>query len=159
MKISGGVADEGVVPKPSLDKSSQLNKAPALVGDDEAPLRFQRDVVDRRMGLDRRQSSREESGYAGPERRTLERRDTLERRRGAGIRRDEDRRSAEEGEMTDHQFEFIKAVEVYKRVNNKLFPTWTEVLEVVEQLGYRKCEPREVELENVPEPALWNKAA
>ncbi len=117
-----------------------------------------RNVVDRRLGLDRRQMSAEESGYTGEDRRKAdrsERRTGLERRRGAGIRREEDRRCAEEGEMTEHQFEFIRAVEAYKKVNQKLFPTWTEVLEVVEQLGYRKCELREVDLPNVPEPELW----
>lgn len=124
--------------------------------DSDGVIDFKRDVVDRRMGVDRRQASREESGYTGPERRVAQdRRSGLERRRGAGIRREEDRRSAEEGEMTQEQFEFIKAVECYKRVNNKLFPTWTEVLEVVQQLGYRKVEPREVDLPNVPEPDLW----
>ena len=118
---------------------------------------FTREVIDRRMGYDRRQKDAEATGYTGPERRSKsnERRTGLERRRGAGIRREEDRRSAEEGEMTQGQFEFIKAVEAYKRVNNKMFPTWTEVLEVIEQLGYRKCEPREIDLPNVPEPELW----
>jgi hypothetical protein len=118
---------------------------------------FKRQVIDRRMGVDRRQKSAQDSGYTGPDRRKAddERRCGFERRRGAGIRREEDRRSAEEGEMTQGQFEFIKAVEAYKKVNNKLFPTWTEVLEVIEQLGYRKCEPREVNLPNVPEPELW----
>ena len=93
-----------------------------------------------------------------PATRGAERRTGLERRRGAGIRREEDRRSAEEGEMTHEQFEFIRAVEVYKRVNNKMFPTWTEVLEVMLQLGYRKVEPREVDLPNVPEPELYRAA-
>jgi hypothetical protein len=119
---------------------------------------FKRDVVDRRTGFDRRIRSAEETGYTGPERRvakTQERRTGLERRRGAGIRREADRRSAEEGEMTQHQFEFIRAVEAYKKVNQTMFPTWTEVLEVVEQLGYRKCTLREVDLPNVPEPTLW----
>ncbi len=40
--------------------------------------------------------------------------------------------------MTDEQFEFVLAVDTYKRLNNRPFPTWTEVLEVVKQLGYRK---------------------
>jgi hypothetical protein len=114
-------------------------------------------VVDRRMGVDRRQMTREESGYTGPERRTgVERRkDTgLERRRGPGRRRSDDRKSAEEGEMTAEQFEFCMAIEMYKKVNKRLYPTWTEVLEVVSQLGYRKVEHRTVKLENVPEPAL-----
>jgi hypothetical protein len=61
--------------------------------------------------------------------------------------------------MTGEQFEFIRAVEAYKKVNHKLFPTWTEVLEVIMQLGYRKCEPREIDLPNVPEPGLWRPEA
>lgn len=116
-----------------------------------------RDSDRRAKGADRRQKSAEESGYTGPERRqsVLDRRTGLERRRGAGIRRSDDRKSAEEGEMTAEQFEFVMAIETYKKVNKKMFPTWTEVLEVIQQLGYRKTEHREVDLgENVPEPEL-----
>jgi hypothetical protein len=114
-------------------------------------------VVDRRAGLDRRQMSREESGYTGPERRVAQdRRDDtgLERRRGPGRRRSDDRRSAEEGEMSAEQFEFVMAIETYKKVNKRMYPTWTEVLEVVRQLGYRKVEHRDITLPNVPEPEL-----
>ena len=112
-------------------------------------------AVDRRAGLDRRQQSADEAGYTGPERRTADRRDTgLERRRGPGRRRSDDRRAAEEGEMTAEQFEFVMAVEMYKKVNKRLYPTWTEVLEVIHQLGYRKVLPRDIQLENVPEPTL-----
>lgn len=119
------------------------------------PVDISRSVVDRRMGIDRRQKSREQSGYTGPERRSgIDRRTGLERRRGAGIRREEERRSAEEGEMTTEQFEFVMAIETYKKVNKKLFPTWTEVLEVIQSLGYRKVEPRSIRLENVPEPEI-----
>jgi len=119
---------------------------------------FPRSVVDRRAGLDRRQKSCEESGYTGSDRRAGDRRTGLERRRGAGIRRDEDRRSAEEGEMTAEQFEFVMAIETYKKVNKKLFPTWTEVLEVMTQLGYRKVETRTLKLENVPEAPIYKVA-
>lgn len=113
-------------------------------------------VVDRRAGLDRRQQSAEEAGYTGPERRTeSDRRDTgLERRRGPGRRRSDDRKAAEEGEMTAEQFEFVMAIEMYKKVNKRLYPTWTEVLEVINQLGYRKVLPRDIKLESVPEPDL-----
>ena len=113
-------------------------------------------VVDRRAGLDRRQQMAEESGYTGPERRVAERRSStgLERRRGPGRRRSDDRKAAEEGEMTAEQFEFVMAIETYKRVNKKMFPTWTEVLEVITQLGYRKVEARTIKLANVPEPQL-----
>jgi len=116
-------------------------------------------VVDRRSGLERRQQARAESGYTGPERRVAERRNTgLERRRGPGRRLSDTRKSAEEGEMTAEQFEFVMAIETYKKVNKRLYPTWTEVLEVVTQLGYRKVERRDIHLENVPEPELMKVA-
>jgi hypothetical protein len=109
------------------------------------------------MGLDRRTVAAEEAGYEGPERRTAEdrRADTgLERRRGPGRRRSDDRRSAEEGEMSAEQFEFVMAIETYKKVNKRMYPTWTEVLEVITQLGYRKVEHRNIKMDSVPEPEL-----
>jgi hypothetical protein len=113
-------------------------------------------VLDRRAGLDRRGKEPADSGYSGPDRRADERRvDTgLERRRGPGRRLSDDRRSAVEGEMTPEQFEFVMAIETYKKVNKRMYPTWTEVLEVVRQLGYRKVNQRDMHLENVPEPKL-----
>ena len=81
-------------------------------------------------GPDRRSDDRR---HSGPDRRT-----GFDRRRGPGIRRSEDRRSAEEGEMTPEQFEFIQAVNEYKQVNHRPFPTWTEVLDIIKALGYRK---------------------
>jgi hypothetical protein len=56
--------------------------------------------------------------------------------------------------MSDAQFEFIRAIDTYKKVNKRMYPTWTEVLEVFRQLGYRKVKPREVDLAGVPEAAL-----
>jgi hypothetical protein len=112
-------------------------------------------VVDRRAGLDRRQLTSEQSGYTGPERRRgIDRRTGLERRRGPGRRRSDDRKAAEEGEMTAEQFEFCMAIQTYKKVNKRMFPTWTEVLEVVRQLGYRKVVGRNIRLDDVPEPQL-----
>jgi hypothetical protein len=114
-------------------------------------------LTDRRTGLDRRQQSPTEAGYTGPDRRKGDRRDStgLERRRGPGRRRSDERKSAEEGEMNSEQFEFVMAIETYKKVNRRLYPTWTEILEVVSQLGYRKVKRREIILDNVPEPELW----
>ena len=110
--------------------------------------------LDRRVGLDRRQMSDEESGYTGPERRKIEdRRDTLERRRGPGRRRSDDRKAAEEGEMTTYQFEFVQAIQTYKKINKRLYPTYTELLEILHQLGYRKVKPRTVKID-APEPEL-----
>lgn len=89
-------------------------------------------------GQERRQGDRRKSDR----RSGIDRRSGLDRRRGPGIRRSEDRRLAEEGEMSDDQFEFLMAIEEYKRVNQRPFPTWTEVLEILRLLGYRKVAAR-----------------
>ena len=86
--------------------------------------------------------------YSGPERRQddrrspVDRRAGLDRRRGPGRRRSETRREAEEGEMSDELLEFVMAIDEYKRANNRPFPTWSEVYEVIGYLGYRKVAPR-----------------
>jgi hypothetical protein len=49
----------------------------------------------------------------------------------------------ETGEMTEEQFDFLMAIDQYKKANQRPFPTWTEVLEVIHALGYRKvAEPQ-----------------
>jgi hypothetical protein len=76
----------------------------------------------------------------------VDRRSGFDRRRGPGHRRSPERRAAEEGEMNDEQFEFLMAMDEYKRANQRPFPTWTEVLEVIQALGYRKvAEPQPLE--------------
>jgi hypothetical protein len=86
--------------------------------------------TDRRSGRDRRQS-------------VVDRRLGLDRQRGPGRRRSDERKSAEEGQMSDEQFEFIMAIDEYKRANARPFPTWTEVLEIIKALGYRRvAEPQ-----------------
>ena len=73
----------------------------------------------------------------------IDRRSGWDRRRGPGRRRNDDRKAAEEGEMTDEQFELLQAIESYKKANSVSFPTFTEVLEIIKALGYRKvAEPQ-----------------
>jgi hypothetical protein len=43
-----------------------------------------------------------------------------------------------ERDYTDDEIEFMKAMDQYKRDNRRPFPTWSEVLEVLISLGYRK---------------------
>jgi len=118
----------------------------------------QHDAEDKKISLERRERSDrrekedrrklQDPDYKGPERRinVVDRRLGLDRRRGAGKRRSESRRAAEEGEMNTEQFEFLQAVQEYKKVNKRQFPTWTEVLDVVKALGYRKvAEPQDIE--------------
>ena len=92
-----------------------------------------RDVVDRRSGIDRRALQDASST-------------NLERRRGPGRRLSDFVKAAEEGEMTQEQFLFLLAIDTFKRVNGKSFPNWTDVLEVVRKLGYRKTMPSELDL-------------
>lgn len=40
--------------------------------------------------------------------------------------------------MTDDLLEFVMAIDDYKRINSRPFPTWSEVFEVMRYLGYRK---------------------
>ena len=87
-------------------------------------------IVDRRTGLGRR----------------VPEPTNLERRRGPGRRRTDFMRAAEEGEMTQEQFMFVMAIDSFKRVNGLTFPTWTEILEVIRKLGYRKTMPTDLNL-------------
>ena len=43
-----------------------------------------------------------------------------------------------EREYTDEEIAFMRAMDQYKRDNRRPFPTWSEVLEVLSSLGYRK---------------------
>jgi len=92
------------------------------------------DVVDRRSGIDRRDIQEAASK-------------DLDRRRGPGRRRSDFLRSAEEGEMTQEQFMFLLAINTFKEANGRTFPTWTDVLEVVRKLGYRKTLPSELDFD------------
>jgi len=40
------------------------------------------------------------------------------------------------------ELEFLGAMQEYKRTSGRMFPTWSEVLEVVRDLGYAKAEAR-----------------
>ena len=40
--------------------------------------------------------------------------------------------------MNDEQFEFIMAIDEYKKANRRPFPSFTEILEIAKALGYRK---------------------
>ncbi len=91
-----------------------------------------------------------------PDRRMVAGSTGLERRRGPGRRRTDFNRAAEEGEMTEEQFLFLMAIDVFKRVNNKTFPSWSDVLEILRRLGYRKVQVSEI---NVPQAEDWTEPA
>ena len=49
--------------------------------------------------------------------------------------------------LSSEELQFIKAIEKYKSENNKHFLSWTEVLKILKELGYRKTSKR-------PQPAV-----
>lgn len=50
-----------------------------------------------------------------------------------------------ERDYSDDETDFMKAMDRYKRENRRPFPTWSEVLEVMRSLGYRKvAEPTDL---------------
>lgn len=99
---------------------------------------------DRRLGLDRREVRARIT--PGGTVQTGEQGTGLERRRGPGRRRTDFTRAAEEGEMNREQFLFLMAIDAFKKANDVLYPTWTDVLEVVRLLGYRKTMPSELNI-------------
>lgn len=92
-----------------------------------------KNVVERRLGLDEEPAANDDSTG-------------LEQNRGPGKRLQQHARAADKGEMTHEQFLFLMAIDTFKKVNQKSFPTWTDVLEVVRKLGYRKTQPNTLRL-------------
>jgi hypothetical protein len=67
----------------------------------------------------------------------VERRSGKDRREQGERRRQIDPTTCERDYSID-EIEFMKAMDQYKRDNRRPFPTWSEVLEVLRALGYRK---------------------
>ena len=84
--------------------------------------------VDRRARAERRVKT--DTEYSGDERRTSDRR-KVERRRMIDP-------TTCERDYSEQEVEFMKAMDDYKRRSGRQFPTWSEVLEVIRDLGYRQ---------------------
>ncbi len=89
---------------------------------------------------DKRQSDGDRRGSDRRDR--VDRRVGLDRRRGPGRRRAELRKEAEEGEMSGELLEFVMAIDEYKRLNDRPFPAWSEIFEIIQYLGYRRVAPQ-----------------
>jgi len=66
----------------------------------------------------------------------------IERRSGKDRRHGERRRQIDpttcERDYSEEEIAFMKAMDQYKRDNRRPFPTWSEMLEGLRALGYRK---------------------
>jgi hypothetical protein len=91
-------------------------------------------TIDRRDEGDRRSSSdrRKLSLPVAVEHRATERRVKVTRRRQIDP-------TTCERDHTSDEIEFMGAMDEYKRRNGRMFPTCSEVLEVIKSLGYQKC--------------------
>src|ERR1700757_4224984 len=90
-------------------------------------------VTDRRGGERRNHSDRRQRNIPV----AVERRSGKDRRQQGERRRQVDPTTCER-DYTDEEIIFMKAMDQYKRDNRRPFPTWSEVLEVLHALGYRK---------------------
>lgn len=86
-----------------------------------------RSAKDRRTGTDRRQKD----VPVKVERRKLERRVKVNRRRQIDP-------TTCERDYTQDEIEFMQALDAYKRSSGRMFPTCSEILEVIRGLGYDK---------------------
>jgi hypothetical protein len=92
-------------------------------------------VTDRRASDRRTHSDRRKRSIPV----ALERRSGKDRRERGERRRQVDPTTCEK-DYSDEEIIFMKAMDQYKRANRRPFPTWSEVLEVLRSLGYRKTE-------------------
>lgn len=95
-------------------------------------------TIDRRTPSDRR-----EEATGGPK---LERREKVNRRRQIDP-------TTCERDYSDQEVEFMNAMDEYKRRSGRMFPTCSEVLEVIRDLGYVKLSPADAAAMAVQAPA------
>jgi hypothetical protein len=90
-------------------------------------------TIERRDNRDRRATEQRNKDIAvAMEHRMIERRTKVARRRQIDP-------TTCERDYTPDEIEFMSAMDEYKRRNGRMFPTCSEVLEVIKLLGYQKC--------------------
>jgi len=98
-----------------------------------------RSGTDRRKGTDRRQKD----VPVKVERRKLKRREKVNRRRQIDP-------TTCERDYSGDEIEFMHTLDEYKRTSGRMFPTCSEILEVIRDLGYRKLSPAELAEQEPP---------
>ena len=89
-------------------------------------------VLEQRKPSDRRGNDRRKAEVpVAVERRAVERREKVNRRRQIDP-------TTCERDYTEDEVEFMHALDQYKRTSGRMFPTCSEVLEVIRGLGYAK---------------------
>lgn len=114
----------------SRSMKTAVARATAKAGDQEV-------TIDRRRTKTRRDGEQESAEKASPAAPQLERRKKVSRRRQIDP-------TTCERDYTDQEVEFMNALDDYKRKSGRMFPTCSEVLEVINSLGYVKLSPAEM---------------
>jgi hypothetical protein len=120
-----------------------------------------RPVGEKTVTVDRRRGARRDEEQAAAPPKPVVAPAKLERRQKVNRRRQIDPTTCER-DYTDNEVEFMNALDDYKRKNGRMFPTCSEVLEVVRSLGYVRLSPSELaarEPNPTPELALVTVAA
>jgi hypothetical protein len=95
---------------------------------------------DEEVTIDRRRANRREESSSGVAKTATA--PPLERRQKVNRRRQIDPTTCER-DYTDQEVEFMNALDDYKRKSGRMFPTCSEVLEVIRSLGYIKVSAAE----------------
>lgn len=131
--------------KPSADKPSAVKPAARKVETSKSKIAVKaaepakekhsdRVTIDRRGESPERRKSQDRRKKGEPvavEKRTMERRTKVNRRRQIDP-------TTCERDYTNEELEFMNALDEYKRTSGRMFPTCSEVLEVIRGLGYEK---------------------
>lgn len=113
------------------DNSNYLGSASVAKAKKELEVTVERRA---KQGERRKDDRRRSQQPVAVERRQLERREKVSRRRQIDP-------TTCEREYTPDEVEFMNALDEYKRHSGRMFPTCSEVLEVIRGLGYVKVAP------------------
>ncbi|MEX0791859.1 MAG: hypothetical protein WD045_01895 [Pirellulaceae bacterium] len=120
--------------------TAKKTSASKALGDSEV-------VMDRRR-KDRRGNEKEEAASEKP---VIQRREKVNRRRQIDP-------TTCERDYSNEEIEFMQALDAYKRANGRMFPTCSEILEVVRGLGYHRGPVEESVVEEVADRDADGKA-
>ena len=123
------------VAKSKTSKPAAAKQRKPATETDKVTMNRRAEAGDRRKSPDRRKNSEP----VAVERRAIERRVKVNRRRQIDP-------TTCERDYSDEELEFMNAMDEYKRSSGRMFPTCSEVLEVIKGLGYEKRseeEPKE----------------
>jgi hypothetical protein len=124
------------------------------VSKNQAQVELERRAKSERRGNERRK----QSTPVAVERRQVERRVKVQRRRQIDP-------TTCERDYNDDEIQFMQALDAYKRASGRMFPTCSEILEVIRALGYVRVTPSEqaaatpAAVEPIPEIAADNEEA